>query len=77
MDDKSSDMASIHGACLTAWDVLPGGSRIGLDFTTSNRQPHRVVLPFDALSGLLMTLPNILQTALDARFAGSNVRVVQ
>jgi hypothetical protein len=37
---------------------------------------HRLVLPFDVLSSLLMTPPRILQTALDARFPDGSLRFV-
>jgi hypothetical protein len=45
---------------------------VGADGTT-----HQIVLPFEALSSLLMTLPRMLQTALDARFADGSLRFVQ
>ena len=34
------------------------------------------MLPFDALTGLLMTLPRMLQSALNERFSGNTLRVV-
>jgi hypothetical protein len=77
MDTISQEDHSIEGRQLTAWAVLPGGTRIRLDFTGSDGTNHRIVLPFDALTGLLMTLPRMLQTALDARFADGSLRFVQ
>ena len=62
---------------LTTWAVLPGGEQICLDFTANDGDTHRIVLPFDALTGLLMTLPRMLQTALDERFPDGSLRVVQ
>lgn len=77
MDGQASKGVPIDAERLTAWDVLPGGDRIGLDFVARDGRSHRIALPFDALSGLLMTLPRMLQAALDARFAGGTLRVVQ
>ncbi len=73
----AGNMRAIEGRRLTAWSVLPGGTRIQLDFTDCDGMPHHIVLPFDALTGLLMTLPRMLQTALDIRFADGSLRFVQ
>ena len=73
----SNDGYPIEGRQLTAWAVLAGGTRIRLDFIGNDGSTHRIVLPFDALTGLLMTLPRMLQTALDARFADGSLRFVQ
>ncbi len=77
MDVVSHKAHPIEGQQLTAWAVLQGGTRIRLDFTSKDGTTHRIVLPFDALTGLLMTLPRMLQTALDARFADGSLRFVQ
>ena len=67
----------LEGRELTAWAVLAGGTHIRLDFSGGNGATHSIVLPFEALGGLLMTLPRMLQTALDARFADGSLRFVQ
>jgi hypothetical protein len=67
----------IHGEKLTTWSVQPGGTQISLDFIGADGGTHRIVLPVDALSGLMMTLPRMLQSALDERFPGGSLRVVQ
>ena len=77
MDVAPTDALPIEGQQLTTWAVLPGGTQIRLDFTAADGRTHRIVLPFDTLSGLLMTLPRMLQSALDARFADGSLRVVQ
>jgi hypothetical protein len=77
MDVVSKQGRPIEGRRLSAWTVLPGGTRIRLDFAGSDGTIHRIVLPFDALTGLLMTLPRMLQTALDTRFADGSLRFVQ
>jgi hypothetical protein len=69
--------APIEGEKLTSWGVLPGGTQISLDFTATDGGTHRIVLPVDALSGLMMTLPRMLQSALDERFPGGSLRIVQ
>jgi hypothetical protein len=67
----------INGEKLTAWNVLPGGTQIALEFAAIDGGKHRIILPVDSLSGLLMTLPRMLQTALDERFSDGSFRVVQ
>jgi hypothetical protein len=69
--------APIEGTELTSWGVLPGGTQICLDFIAIDGGTHRIVLPVDALSGLMMTLPRMLQSALDERFPGGSLRIVQ
>jgi hypothetical protein len=77
MDVAPTDALPIEGRQLTTWAVLPGGTQIRLDFTAADGRTHHIVLPFDTLSGLLMTLPRMLQSALDARFTDGSLRVVQ
>ena len=67
----------IKGEKLTAWNVVPGGTEVSLDFVAIDGGKHRIVLPVDTLSGLLMTLPRMLQSALDERFPDGSFRVVQ
>ena len=69
--------APIQGEKLTTWSVLPGGTRISLDFVAANGDSHRIVLPVDTLSGLMMTLPRMLQSALNERFPDGSLRIVQ
>jgi hypothetical protein len=69
--------APIEGEKLTTWSVLPGGTQISLDFIAVDGGTHRIVLPVDTLSGLMMTLPRMLQSALDERFPGGSLRIVQ
>lgn len=66
----------IEGQALTTWAVLPGGEQVCLGFAAAGGATHRIILPFNALTGLLMTLPRILQTALDERFPDGSLRVV-
>jgi len=55
----------------------PAGDSVRLDLVGGNGATSRVILPFDALSSLLRTLPKMLQAALDARFPDGSLRVVQ
>jgi hypothetical protein len=70
------DAAPTEGHRLNFWAVLPGGTQICLGFQAADGRVHRIVLPVDALTGLLMTLPRMLQTALDERFPDGSLRVV-
>ena len=69
--------APIEGQKLKSWGVLPGGTQISLDFIAMDGATHRIVLPVDALSGLMMTLPRMVQSALDEGFPDVSFRVVQ
>ena len=66
----------IEGQDLTTWAVLPGGEQVCLGFAATGGETHRIILPMAALTGLLMTLPRILQTALDERFPDGTLRIV-
>jgi len=65
----------LAGEWLTTWSVLPDGSRARLGFADNAGRPCQIDLPVAAVSGLLMTLPRVLQAALDHRGDGS-ARVV-
>jgi hypothetical protein len=77
MDVAPTDALPIQGQHLSGWNVLPGGTQICLELTSVEGNVHRIVLPFDALSGLMMTLPRMLQSALNERFGDRSMRVVQ
>jgi len=77
MDAGTTDAASLEGRHLTTWTVLPGGRQIRLGFVAADGKPHGLILSVDVLSGLLMTLPRMLQSALDAQFPDRSLRMVQ
>src|SRR5262249_41375444 len=77
MDSAPADARWIEGKGLTTWAVLTDGTHVRMDIAGINGEAHRLVLPFDVLSSLLMTLPRMLQTALDARFPDGSLRFVQ
>jgi hypothetical protein len=62
---------------LTTWAVMPGGHHIRLDLSTPDGKPGSIVVSFDTLSSLIMTLPRMLQEALNARCSDGSLRVVQ
>ena len=77
--DGFVDAASQNGLVgerLTNWSVSPDGSRARLGFADGQGRPCRIDLPVEALSGLLMTLPRILQHALRA-WGDDSARIVQ
>lgn len=67
---------AIEGQKLTTWAVIPGGEQVCLGFAAIDGETHRIVLPFEALTGLLMTLPRMLQSALNERFPDGSLRIV-
>lgn len=77
MANADDDTPPIEGRRLTNWYVLPGGENIRLDLSATDGTERSVVLPFDALSSLMMTLPRMLQAALDSRSDGGSLRVAQ
>ena len=77
MDMAPSVGRPIEGEQLTSWAILAGGTHVRMDFVGADGAQHQIVLPFDTLTGLLMTLPRILQSALDARFSDGSLRFVQ
>ena len=66
MTERTDGATPIEGRQLMRWAVMPGGADIRLDLSTADGNTRSVVLPFNALSSLLMTLPRMLQAALDA-----------
>lgn len=77
MDVAPYDTQPIEAEELSAWAVLTGGTHVRMDFVGTDRAPRHIILPFDLLGSLLMTLPRMLQTALDARSADGSLRFVQ
>jgi hypothetical protein len=76
MNTATGPAGYIEGQKLTTWAVLPGGNHLWLGFAASDGGTHRIVLPLEAVTGLLMTLPRMLRAALDERFPDGSLRVV-
>jgi hypothetical protein len=77
MDECFDEEPQIEGRELTGWAVLPGGAGIPLSLAAANDRTYNVLLPFELMSSLLMTLPRMLQAALNARGFGGTMRVAQ
>ena len=77
MIERHDDALSIERQQLTDWSIIPGGEDIRLGLSTADGKRSNVLLSFDALSSLLMTLPRMLQAALDTRCSDGSLRVVQ
>jgi hypothetical protein len=56
---------------------MPGGEDIRLGLSSADGKTSSIILSFDALSGLLMTLPRMLQASLDARCSDGSLRAAQ
>jgi hypothetical protein len=76
MDAEADTAQYIESRKLTTWAVLPGGDQVCLGFAAADGGTHRIVLPFEALTGLLMTLPRMMQSALNERFPDGSLRIV-
>jgi hypothetical protein len=76
MDGPADTARCVEGEKLTTWTVLPGGHHVSLGFSAVGGAMHRIVLPIEALTGLLMTLPRMVRSALDERFPGGSLRLV-
>lgn len=69
-------MIVIHGKQLTPFGVAPDGESFALHMTDEAAQPVSLILPSDCLSGLLMSLPEIIARCLRLRFGEPSLRVV-
>ncbi len=77
--DGSLDVMAVHepaGEWLTTWSVSPDGRRARFGFADAVGRPRRLDLPVEAVGALLMTLPRVLQVALD-RLGDGTARMVQ
>ena len=72
----ASTARGVVGERLTTWSASPDGSRARLGFADKNGRPYRIDLPVEAVGGLLMTLPRVLQHALDLS-GDAGARMVQ
>ncbi len=61
---------------LTSWSVSGDGERVRFGFEDVAGRLRRLDLPFDAVSSLLLTIPQMLRAALRAR-GNRSARVVQ
>lgn len=66
----------IVGKGLTDCQVDPTGISFRLGFEGADGQPASVVLPVDCLRSLLMTLPQVIEKALKARYKDDTLKIV-
>jgi hypothetical protein len=66
----------IKGQRLTTWSVTPDGEHVQLGLVDEQDHPCAVLLPIAVLSGLMMTIPRMLQDALRAKFSDGSLRMI-
>lgn len=66
----------IIGKALTTCQIDPDGDSFRLGFESVDGRPASVVLPTECLRSLLMTLPNVIERALKARYQDDTLKVV-
>ncbi len=66
----------IVGKALTTCQVDPTGDSFRIVMEDTDGRPASVVLPTDCLRSLLMTLPNVIEQALKARYRDDTLKVV-
>lgn len=66
----------IVGKALTTCQVDSTGDSFRIVMEDTDGRPASVVLPTDCLRSLLMTLPNVIEQALKARYRDDTLKVV-
>ena len=66
----------IVGKALTTCQVDSTGDSFRIVMEDADGRPASVVLPTDCLRSLLMTLPNVIEQALKARYRDDTLKVV-
>ncbi|MGA2057487.1 MAG: hypothetical protein ABSG88_19525 [Bradyrhizobium sp.] len=66
----------IESQSLSTCEVAPDGNTVVLDFTDSSGAPARIRLPFSQLGALAMTLPDLINKALQSRYGDHTLRYV-
>ncbi len=69
-------MDQIKGQRLTAWSITPDAEHVQLGLVDDAGRPCAVLLPITVLSGLMMTIPRMLQDALRAKFSDGSLRMI-
>jgi hypothetical protein len=64
----------IDSQALTTCDVAPDGETISLGFIDTTRNPTTIRLSLDQVSALAMTLPGLIDKALQTRFGDEGLR---
>jgi hypothetical protein len=66
----------IDSQALTTCEVAPDGEAISLGFVDTTGNPATIRLSMDQAGALLMTLPGLIDRALQTRFADQSLRYV-
>ncbi len=66
----------IVGKALTTCQVDPSGDSFRLGLEDADGRPASLVLPTDCLRSLLMTLPQLIEMALKARYRDDTLKLV-
>lgn len=69
-------MHAIIGKRLTTWSITQDGEHVRLGLEDEAGDPCAVLLPIGVLSGLMMTIPRMLQDALKAKFSDGSLRMI-
>lgn len=77
MSAAPTETAPSDDVRLLSWSVLGGGSHLRMELAAEDGRPRSLVLPFAAASSLMMTLPRMLQSALDQRSGDGALRIIQ
>ena len=64
----------IESQSLTMCEVTPDGNTIVLGFTDSSGAPARIRLPLSQIVALAMTLPDLINKALQSRYGDDTLR---
>jgi hypothetical protein len=64
----------IESQSLTTCEVAPDGNTVVLGFTDSRGTPARIRLPLNQLGALAMTLPDLINKALQSRYGDHTLR---
>lgn len=64
----------IESQSLTTCEVAPDGSTVVLGFTDSSGTPARIRLPLNQIGALAMTLPELINKALQSRYGDQTLR---
>jgi hypothetical protein len=64
----------IESQSLTTCEVAPDGNTVVLGFTDSRGAPARIRLPLNQLGALAMTLPDLINKALQSRYGDHTLR---
>jgi len=64
----------IESQSLTTCEVAPNGNTVVLGFTDSRGAPARIRLPLNQLGALAVTLPDLINKALQSRYGDHTLR---